>query len=178
MADACRLLAYGVLVVSCLAAYHIRRRERTLARFLLLGATLAAVALTIAEAVELGSLLSGESRRLAGQEGWYGERRTVQAFAIAVSVFFGVTGGALAVWKSWKEATELAPLILAYAALLTFLFVRAVSLHQLDAVLYGDGFGGLLGVWLETGMVVAAAAGAIWATRPFGGRAEDRSESR
>ncbi len=120
---------------------------------------LAAIFLALAAARTLGlqAKLTGTVRELAREEGWYYARREVQArVVLAAAALASLAPAAIAVHvRSTRMILALSPI----AALLGFLAVRAVSLHQVDAVLYRRVGGFEVNTMVELTLLTLVAAG-------------------
>ncbi|NDY91270.1 hypothetical protein [Ideonella livida] len=121
---------------------------------------MAVLLLCLAMALQLQGLerLTGNARALAHAEGWYAQRRPVQA---ALLVVLG-----LGVWRARRLLPRLATATgpqdraAGMAALLLAVFVlgRAISLHHVDAVLQWPLGPMPLGAWLENGLLAVLVA--------------------
>ncbi len=123
----------------------------------------AAVALSLlaANTVLLGDVLVTHTlRSLAKQEGWYGQRRSLQYGTVAVLAL-------LALWFASRLARAFAasdaasvPVALGLTLLLALLALRTVSVHGIDALINLRVAGVSVGRWLEfagIGLVVRTA---------------------
>lgn len=133
LADFARFLAYGALAAACLAAANDAPRPYPPAL-----KTMAAMAIVLGVALALGvaAELVSYGREVAGSEGWYGERRPIQAAAILGTVAAGAVA-ALPLWLlAGRHVPALRPALVLLLGLLCYLVVRGISLHQVDAVLH------------------------------------------
>jgi hypothetical protein len=118
------------------------------------------VFLCINKQLDLQSLLTDLGRAFAKEQGWYGERRGVQKLFI-ISLLLGSL--ILVAWtfrrcgKFWRTYPILSA---GLAFLLTFILVRAVSMHHVDAFLRVS-IGGVRINWILelTGIGLIAVAG-------------------
>jgi hypothetical protein len=97
--------------------------------------------LAISREIDLANRIANEGRHIFRVEGWYPDRRPVQRWAIlgilAMSSVVGAAGCAVIIWRRWPQ------LLLGFVAIVvlgTFLAVRTVSLHDIDALLYRRSF--------------------------------------
>lgn len=139
--DWLRIAVYGVAALAsatvAVRSWSGRERDgRWIAGFWSVTAGLL-VLLALARGISFGAELAHWGRSVFRTEGWYPDRRPLQRDAILALVagasFIGVTGGAVLVARRWAS---LLPAFLLVVALLTFVSVRAISLHDIDAVLY------------------------------------------
>lgn len=112
-------------------------------------------------------------RRLARTEGWYDGRRLVQVVALAAMVMVGALAlVALARWLPNRRRYLLPAGVL--CALCCFGAVRAVSLHQVDTLIYGTSVSGVrLSAVIEAVGALAVVASTCWF--PFEDRPVPRS---
>lgn len=94
--------------------------------------TLALVALGINKQLDLQTALTEIGRILARGEGWYEERREIQADFVGLVVLIGSVSMLFMVWitRFMPSATRTA--VAGGAALVTFVVVRAASFHHVD----------------------------------------------
>jgi hypothetical protein len=108
-------------------------------------------------------------RQRARADGWYDQRRSLQA-AVVVGVgaiWFVVT--ALAIWRVPERRRRYLPLALVVFTLMCFAGVRVVSLHQIDAALHQRRFlGAEIGFTVEMLLLALVLVTACW--HPFGRR--------
>ncbi|HEX5395760.1 MAG TPA: hypothetical protein VFX74_01595, partial [Candidatus Limnocylindria bacterium] len=97
--------------------------------------------LGVSREIDLANRIADEGRHIFRMEGWYPDRRPVQRAAIlailGTSGVVGTIGCALIIWRRWPQ------LLLGFVAVVllgTFLAVRTVSLHDIDALLYRRSF--------------------------------------
>jgi hypothetical protein len=101
-------------------------------------------------------------RRLARTEGWYDGRRLVQVVALATMAVAGVLAlAALVRWLPNRRRYLLPAGVL--CALCCFGAVRAVSLHQVDTLIYGTSVSGIrLSAVIEAAGALAVVASTCW----------------
>lgn len=101
-----------------------------------LAATL--VLLGINKQLDLQSLFTQTGRDLAFAQGWYENRRMVQAAFIGFLIAAGLAVGALLLWvaRSLPLSTQIAAAGL--VALVVFVVIRGASFHHVDEVLGSD----------------------------------------
>lgn len=134
--DVIRGACYLFAAAMCVFAGVIEYRERQ-TRFSApvvwvgIGALLFAIAAT--EWWNLGHLLADAGRSEARAEGWYADRRAVQAMVVVgIVVIVAIAWLAISVRVPRKSRRYL-PAATTAAALAAFVVVRGISLHQLDA---------------------------------------------
>jgi hypothetical protein len=112
------------------------------------------ISVAMAEVSGAGKVTADFGRSVASSQGWYGERRTVQAAAILLFVGASTVLAAVGWFMMSRLAPRLRILFLEWIALSTFLGAREVSLHQVDTIVNRPIVGELtLGILLEVGFV-------------------------
>ena len=138
--DGIRVAAYLVATAVALLTWV---RERRLARsnsslwptFWLLTAAIFLV-MAIGRAVDLGDLITRYGRDQAYAQGWYDNRRKVQALVVGSVGAVWVITVAMALWRVPARQRRYLPAAIAVFTLMCFVGVRAISLHQIDALMY------------------------------------------
>ena len=103
-------------------------------RFFWLQVALILAVLILLKLTGAQSFVSSEGREAAQSGGWYGDRRVAQLVAVVTMAASAALVYPLAVW-AYREARYRVPLATVFI-LLSFVAIRAVSLHQIDAFLY------------------------------------------
>ena len=156
-----------------------RRTSRVVPLFwLATGCVLAVLALS--REVDLAGHIATIGRDVFRTEGWYPDRRPVQEASVvavlAAAAFIGAAGVFLI---ALRRRAQIIPGFVAVVALATFLAVRAISLHDIDAVLYRRSIRDVqvnaLAELLMVICVAIAAAGAI-AAQPAAPREDARDD--
>lgn len=143
-----RALAYLLAAACCYIAgrretrSHDRTRLDLFPTFWFITAGFLAV-MGLLRLSQLGELLSYLGRAEAREAGWYEARRPFQAAAIAVisGGWFVVT--ATAVWRVPERRRRYLPAAMLVFTLVCFAAVRAISLHQVDSLLYNHPIAGV-----------------------------------
>jgi len=178
--------AYLLAALTCLV---IALRDRTMARhrtakwpafwFAVSGLF---VVLAIVRGDGVASTLSNAARAHAQAEGWYPRRHRVQALALqglAAGWALAVVG---ALWRIPRRRRRYLPVAVAVLSLLSFLAVRAVSLHRVDALLrrtvHGVGLSSLTELGCVALVTVLAPATAAWPGRGTSALRRVRSHTR
>jgi ribose/xylose/arabinose/galactoside ABC-type transport system permease subunit len=122
-----------------------------------LGLGMLLLAIAAAEWWNLGQMVADAGRSEAREEGWYRDRRPIQAFVICgmAAVITGTWIAARA--RAPKEYGRYWPVISIAVALLGFVIIRGISLHALDAAFNEP----VLGVVRAGDLIEIAGAGAI-----------------
>ncbi|MET0286350.1 MAG: hypothetical protein ABW352_17855 [Polyangiales bacterium] len=96
---------------------------------------LSMIVLGINKQLDLQSWLAQLGRDLAHDQGWYDRRRVVQAlFIFAVGAVGGLATAALA-YSMRRVLNRVIGAVVGLGALITFVVIRATSLHHIDALL-------------------------------------------
>lgn len=131
---------------------------RRAALWLGLGALM--IGLGINKQLDLQTLLTEIGRVMAHGQGWYEQRRVVQAVFIVAVLALGCVGAGVVWWLSRGSLAELWLALAGTVFLLTFIVIRAASFHHVD-VLIGTRILGLRLNWIfelgGIGMVALAA---------------------
>lgn len=131
--------------------------------WMMLGAML--LLLGINKQLDLQTWLTFSGKRIAQAQGWYEQRKYVQAVFIAG---IALCAGAAA-WWGWRimkhQARELWLPLAGFCALLGFVVIRAASFHHVDQMLHFSLAGFKLNWLLELGGIGIVIAGARRACR-------------
>ena len=136
-----RELAYLAAACVCLAAGWRSARgpgaRDAVAMAFWVGAAALLLLLALSREVDLSVRVADVGRDVLRREGWYPDRRPIQTLAVYIIIasagLVGLTGSLLYLRR---HRTHLIFGWLALVGLVGFLGVRAVSLHDIDAVLY------------------------------------------
>jgi len=165
-----RVLAYVVAAgIAFLAGQReltarVRRPELWPTFWFLTGATLCVMAL--GRLGNVAEFVSDFGRRQARAEGWYEDRRFLQALAVGAVGFVWFSVVTVAIWRVPERRRRYLPMFVAVFSLLVFAAVRLVSLHHVDTILYRRPVVGVkIAALVELAGVVAGIAAAAWATR-------------
>jgi hypothetical protein len=164
VSDPLRIGAYLGLLMVCLIS--AQRADSSRQRWLL---ALALTTLVLATALAVGAAgrTADLGRAAARTEGWYSDRRTVQAYGV-LTLAAGIVCTVAWVWLG-RTVTETGSRLLAtlVLSLLGFLAARTVSLHQVDALLFPSvGFGVRRGDLVEIALVGAIGIACVFWSRP------------
>lgn len=153
-------LCWQVLRGAAASALSMTSDERWVWR-VLFGAM---VLLGVNKQLDLQSALTEMGRIVAEREGWYAERHRIQQAFVAGLAIVGLTLLVALAFLAWGSPS---PTLLAMAgavALMTFVLIRAASMHRVDALL-GHSVAGLRVNWiLEMGALLVI-AGSAWRRR-------------
>lgn len=124
--------------------------------------TVLMVVLGVNKQLDLQTWLSHVGRDMALEQGWYEQRRVVQAVFVAA-----LAGGALAtvLWarRQWHTLWhEYRAAFVGACVLLAFIVIRAASFHHIDMILRSDLGATALHRVLEVVGVLIVAAGSAW----------------
>lgn len=166
---AVRSVAYVLVAALCVIIAYTRNAGRphpplvTQWRFWLANAAIL-LALALIRELQFTHIIGGPVRDYAHDHNLYDNRRPFQELAVVVIVLGGVVVGAIGAWylrayRWWELLT-----MLGVVYVLSFLAIRAVSLHNIDQVLFRDSIAGLhVGVFLEFAGIVFVALMALGA---------------
>lgn len=162
--DVVRFAAYIVLaVVAALARRRVNGADRTVLGFVGWAAVVAGVAMFFG----LAGLLASIGREVAWGEGWYADRRPVQAAIIALLALGAIALLAVLPAVPGGFSARGRVLLASVFTLAAYLAIRTVSLHQVDAILYDPGPEGLrVGDVIELALVAASTLAIILVARP------------
>jgi hypothetical protein len=118
-----------------------------------------AACLALAIALGTAGFLADLGRVAARSEGWYEDRRRVQALIVLVMALSAV-GCAALIWVGLTGTAVLTRMILTVTGcLVSYLTIRTVSLHQIDAILLPEAGRGIRrGDVIEVGLVLVLVA--------------------
>jgi hypothetical protein len=148
------IIAYSEVGLMCVcAAIAERKRERVAgAGWFWLALAAAMMALALGKQFQLGDWLSDLGRGVARSEGWYRERRAVQEDVIGAVAALGILAALLGAQALLPARRRHALAFACVVCLACFIVIRAVSLHDVDLLLYGRPVAGLrLSAMLESG---------------------------
>jgi drug/metabolite transporter (DMT)-like permease len=136
------------------------------------------VVMAIGHLVELGGLASQLGRREAVSEGWYEQRRKLQAIAVAsLTALWLVIVLVVSRWVRERRRRYHA-MTLIILSLVFFTGVRVVSLHQVDDVLYHrEVFGVKIGTAIEVLGLAITITTILWQLRPRSQRERDTTSA-
>jgi hypothetical protein len=130
------------------------------------------VLLTVAvlHATDLADALAQLGRSEARSSGWYDTRRGAQTVAVVAIAAGWLASVILAIWRVPPRRRRYLPSAVAVSALLAFIAIRAISLHQIDAIVYKSDLAGVryvaiieLGLLVLTGATMVARLDPSWA---------------
>jgi hypothetical protein len=137
-----RALAYLLAGALCFAASmrapaDADDRTQRLVRAFWLALAAMLVVLAFSRMFDLGPWLTDRGRDVAERQGWYDERRRLQSRAVQAVLLVGGFGVLVGVLWFFRAAYREHPLaFIASVYIVCFVLVRAISLHQVDSVLY------------------------------------------
>jgi hypothetical protein len=115
--------------------------------------------------LDLQTLFTDIGRFVAKSQGWYEQRRGVQGLFVFTVLAFS---GAIAAWVLWHYRAFCRRhklLVIGLQLLLTFIVVRAISLHHFDAINQSRFFGFRMNSILEMGGIILVGLAAARARR-------------
>ena len=121
----------------------------------------AMAALGVNKQLDLQSLVTDVGRVLAKRQGWYESRTEVQAVFVRVILALGVASVVLLWFLTRGQFREFRWVLLGWAFLVSFVLIRAASLHVVDRLI-GTRHGGLRVNWvLELAGITLIGLGAL-----------------
>ena len=119
--------------------------------------------MAVGRAADLGDLLTRIGRNEAYAQGWYDNRRKIQAVVVGGVAAVWVVTVAVALWRVPARQRRYLPAAIAVFTLMCFVGVRTISLHQIDAVMYHrDIAGAQIGTLGELGLLAIAMLLTAW----------------
>jgi hypothetical protein len=158
------VVAYAGTAIACLLAAGAgagageSRRE---SRWFWVGSAIVLTLLGINKQLDLQSLLTQVGRDMARAEGWYEQRRTIQAAFICLVGFVGIVGLILAQRLSRSRDRAQTIALCGMVFLFVFIVVRAASFHHVDVALNHLRAFGKLNWLLELGGIATVLLGAL-----------------
>jgi hypothetical protein len=111
---------------------------------------------------DVHSALTNEGRELARERGWYAQRREQLLQIVYAVLTAGVAAVFLAIVLLGRLRARLALTVLSMGALVCFIAVRTLSLHQIDALLYRRFVHGVqINLALESALACAVGLAAV-----------------
>jgi hypothetical protein len=165
--DGVRVAAYLIAASVALTTWaRERRRARSVPSlwptFWLLTAAVF-LAMAIGRAADLGGLATELGRSEARAQGWYADRRRIQAVVVAALGATWLIVVATALWRVPARRRRYLPAALAVFTLMCFVGVRLISLHQVDSLLYRrDIAGAQVGALGELALLAVAVVLTAW----------------
>ncbi len=163
-------LGYGVAGGLCARRFRhvlhlgtINLRLRALALWGLLAALLLALGLN--KQLDLQTGLTQLARALAYEQGWYEQRRVVQAIVIGCLSLMTMGGTLWMLWRLPRASSRARVALMGGIGLVLFVTLRAISFHHLDQWLGFELIGAPLHVTLELGGIACVGLAAAWRHR-------------
>ena len=135
------IASYVVAAVACICAGQRERHAGSTPTaevwpwfWTLAGGSL--VLMAVARIGRVGGRLYFVGRREAEAGGWYGSRRPLQAFVVAILAVVALAIVIVGVRRIGVAGRRYAPTLVMLFGLFLFSLIRIVSLHQIDSVLY------------------------------------------
>jgi hypothetical protein len=150
-----RIGAYLLVTVATLAMWLYERslrrhrasavepRQDPLWPLFWMWSTLLIAALAWARVLDLGDLFADMGRRRFRDLGLYDVRRTFQAVAVAAIMATWLVTSVVMIWRVPARRRRYLPSALFEFTLMCYIGVRALSLHQIDSLLYRHQFHGV-----------------------------------
>jgi hypothetical protein len=165
--DGVRVAAYLIATAVALAMWarehrRVRSTPSLWPGFWLLTAAVF-LAMAIGRAADLGGLATEFGRSEARSQGWYNDRRRIQAVVIGLLGATWLVVVAVSLVKVPARRRRYLPAALAVFTLMCFVAIRLVSLHQVDSLLYRRQIAGAqVGTVVELALLAIAAALTAW----------------
>lgn len=144
---------------------HRRQANRQPAIMLWSGLSLLFCALGVSNQLDLLNQLTGLGRSWAYAQGWYDQRRAVQAVFVALMALVFVSSVKMIVTRFPRTSRRHRLALLGAVFLTSFIITRAASFHHLDTLLHWH-LGSMTVNWiLELGGISLVAVAAGWNVR-------------
>ena len=123
--------------------------------------------MAVGRGTDIGDWAAALGRREAVARGWYDQRRGLQAVAVGSVGVIWLVVVVVALWRVPERRRRYLPAAIVVFSLMCFVGVRAISLHQVDSLLYRRQIkGAQIGALMElAGIVVAILVIALWNPR-------------
>jgi len=174
-----RVAAYWLAAALALGAALTSRNTTRRSGWAVPGFWFAAAAiialLAVSRQVDLASQIASTGRQVFRTEGWYPDRRPIQeATVFAVLSGAAIVGAAGVALMTARRYAQIVPGFVTLLGLGTFLAVRAISLHDIDGLLYRRSLWHVqVNALAELAAVVAVAFAASVAVRSTGRERDD-----
>lgn len=152
--------AYGATALLVVMAFR-RFPERGIRLFGVCLALLLA-ALMVNKQLDLQSALTATGRCLSQMQGWYEDRRMVQAIFIMALLLCFLCAGLGVFWVMRRHLGALWLMLFGVMFLLAFVAVRAVGFHHFDAIINTEVNNVRMNWVLELGGLVMIAINSVW----------------
>jgi hypothetical protein len=163
-----RTIAYLVVGGLCLLAGR-REPNGNLSRwrpFWPLTATIFVI-MALGRAGGLAEWIIGRFRGEAYEAGWYADRRPLQAAVVIALACAWLLCVLVACWRIPERRRRYLPMTVIVLTVGAYVAVRAVSLHQIDTLLYRRDVSGMrVGTLVEYAVLLIAGLGTLWAPQP------------
>ena len=155
------VLLYATCAAACYRASALRHRDGAFWFCLFLVTAF----LCINKQLDLQTAITAVGRCLARSEGWYGQRRVIQATFIAILLSTGALAAIATLITLRKHLWRIGVAVLGLFALLTFVAVRAVGFHHFDKLLGTNVLGVRFNWMMEISGILLILANALVAIR-------------
>ena len=162
-----RAFSYAFVAVLCFVGVGRENRESegSWPPFWLLTGALFAV-MAIGRAGDIAELVTNTLRQRAIEGGWYESRRRIQGLVVAALGWTWLVAVTAACWRIPARRRRYLPMTVIVLTLGAYAAVRAVSLHQIDAILHNRRVVGVrYGAAIEYALLFAAGVCALWTPR-------------
>lgn len=159
--------AYGLTSLLCgrrviLLLTHAPGARRLQALMLWFALATMLLGLGLNKQLDLQTALTRFGRILASEQGWYEQRRLVQALVLGAAAVVTLGGTGWILWRARDASARARCSLVGAAALMVFVITRAVSFHHVDQVLGLDLAGTKLHLVIEVAGIVLIALAAGW----------------
>lgn len=170
------VMSYAVCALLALAVWRRLKGQRGRVFWAILALLLAALAIN--KQLDLQSALTAAGKCLARAQGWYGQRRAMQALFIVL-----VAGGALALLLGltvslWGRLRRNLMAAAGLTLVLSYVVVRAASFHHFDRLIGARPFGVTNNFLFENIGLALIAVNAIWLLWRMPGQARRNQAAR
>ena len=152
--------AYFFVALICLKATLISKNDKSIKSFWIF-ITVFLIALGINKQLDLQTLFTVIGRNLAIEQGWYKDRRTIQAGFIILLGLMGAIGLIFLFKKYKRNASDIKIALTGCIILFSFILIRASSFHHMDILINHKIMGVEINWVLELGGLTIIGASAI-----------------
>lgn len=159
------LAVAGYLLGAGLCVWQRGQSATTRERLFWMLAALAMLALGINKQLDLQTALTAWARQLARDDGWFAERRALQAIFVKAAAATALILGLGMAWLARRMRVRVIMVFAGLMLLALFVMIRAASFYHIDVVMRHPVLGLKLHTVLELAGIAIVVVGAGWPRR-------------